>query len=387
MEYNFDEIVSRHGTNSIKWDSAPNGDVLPMWVADMDFKAAPPILEALQKRLSHGSFGYTQAPQLFYLAIITWWNKRHGLTLQQQWIIPISGAITGLTAAVKALTEIGDKIIIQPPVYNHFYITINNAGCEAVENNLLLKNGKYTIDFDDLEQKAADPKVKLLLLCNPHNPAGRVWKKDELLRLAAICGKHNVIILSDEIHSDLVYPGNRHIPLASIADLVSAESITIASPSKSFNLAGLQVGYLFTANTSFQTQIKTVLMEQESELLSPFAIEALIAAYDNGEEWLEALLVYLQCNYKYLQSFIAQHIPSIRVVPLEATYLVWLDCRAFQKSSDTLSQQLLEANLWVNPGTMYGKAGEGFLRINIACPLKQLQDGLDRIKSVLEPQL
>lgn len=387
MEYNFDEIVSRHGTNSIKWDSAPNGDVLPMWVADMDFKAAPPILEALQKRLSHDIFGYTQTPQLFYLAIINWWNKRHGLTLQQQWIIPVSGAITGLTAAVKALTEIDDKIIIQPPVYNHFYITINNAGCEAVENNLLLKNGKYTIDFDDLEQKAADPKVKLLLLCNPHNPAGQVWKKDELLRLAAICGKHNVIILSDEIHSDLVYPGNRHIPLASIADLVSAESITIASPSKSFNLAGLQVGYLFTANTSFQTQIKTVLMEQESELLSPFAIEALISAYDNGEEWLKALINYLQQNYSYLKAFVADHLPLVRVLPLEATYLVWLDCRALQKSSDTLSQQLLEANLWVNPGTMYGKAGEGFLRINIACPLKQLQDGLDRIKSVLEPQL
>lgn len=383
MKCNFDEIIPRHGTNSIKWDSASNSDVLPMWVADMDFKAAPPILEALQKRLSHGIFGYTQTPEAFYLSIINWWNKRHGLTLQQQWIIPVSGAITGLAATVKALTEEGDKIIIQPPVYNHFYITINNAGCEAVENNLLLHDGIYTIDYDDLEQKAANPNVKLLLLCNPHNPVGRVWKKEELMRLAAICSKHNIIIISDEIHSDLIYPGNRHIPLASIADLVSGESITIASPSKSFNLAGLQVGYLFTANTSFQTKIKTVLTEREVELLSPFAIEALIAAYDNGEEWLEALLVYLQQNYKYLQTFIAQHIPSIRVVPFEATCLVWLDCRAFQKSSDTLSQQLRDVNLLVNPGTMYGRAGEGFLRVNIACPLAYLKEGLERLKGVL----
>lgn len=383
MNYNFDEIVPRQGTHSIKWEAAPNEGVLPMWVADMDFKAAPSIVEALQERVSHRIFGYTQIPETFYTSVIRWWQKRHGLALQQSWIIPVSGAITGLTAAVKALTSEGDKVLIQPPIYNHFYTTIRNAGCEAVENNLLLDHGHYTIDFDDLEQKASDPGVKLLLLCNPHNPVGRVWKKEELTRLAAVCYQYNITILSDEIHSDLVYPGHSHMPMTSIAQEGGANCITIASPSKSFNLAGLQAGYLFTENTSLQAKIRTVLTEQDMELLNPFGIEALMAAYDKGEAWLEALLVYLRQNYDYLQDFMAQHLPLIKVVPLEATYLVWLDCTALLIPSATLSEILLrDASLWLNPGTLYGKAGEGFLRINIACPLAQLQEGLLRMRGL-----
>ncbi len=384
MEYNFDEIIPREGTNSIKWDSAVSDSVLPMWVADMDFKAAPAILDALQLRLSHGIFGYTQTPEAFYQSIINWWAKRHGLLLQQEWIIPATGAITVLLATIKALTNKGDKIIIQPPIYNHFYTTIQNAGCEAVENNLMLENGYYTIDFQDLEQKAADPGVKILLISNPHNPTGRVWKREELLNLKTICNRHNVVIVSDEIHSDLIYFPHKHIPIASLEFSGSPCSITITSPTKSFNLAGLQVGYLFTRNTSFQDKIRAMLQEQEVELLNPFAIAALIAAYNDGEEWLDALIRYLNKNYNYLKEFVSQNMPLLKVLPLEATYLVWLDCSKLHESSVVLAQELLrEGNLWVNPGTMYGRAGEGFLRINIACPFTQLKEGLMRIASVI----
>lgn len=381
MDYNFDEIIDRKNTNAIKWDVSSSTDILPMWIADMDFKTAPEIIEVLQNRVSHGVFGYTQTPEEFYISIQNWWKRRYELSLEKEWIIPVTGVIPALSATIRSLTEKGDKIIIQPPVYNHFYNSIENCNREVSENNLIYDNGIYTIDFVDLERKAADPKAKLLLISNPHNPVGRVWTKEELQHIASICQKHNVIVISDEIHCDLVFSVYKHIPFASLEDQYASNSITLASISKTFNLAGLQVGYIFTKNASLCNEIKSILQMQEMELLSPFAIEALIAAYNKGENWLEALKKYLYNNYTFLHQFIASEIPEIKVVPLQATYLVWLDCSALKVSSDEIAKTILEKqNLWINSGTMYGNAGEGFLRINIACPQKKLLEGLERLK-------
>ncbi|MEO7978920.1 MalY/PatB family protein [Flavobacterium sp.] len=385
MKYNFDRIINRKNTDSIKWDALPNSDILPMWVADMDFKTAPEIIEALQGRVEHGIYGYTQIPEQFYISILKWWKKRHDLLIEKEQILPLTGVIPAISAAIRLLTAKGDKIIIQPPVYNHFYSTIRNCEREAIENNLLYADGIYTIDFEDLERKAADPKTKLLLISNPHNPVGRVWAKEELMHIALICEKHNVIVLSDEIHSDIVFTGQKHIPFAAIDAAASLHSITFGSASKSFNLAGLQVGYLFTKNAEYFDGIKSLLNKQEMELLSPFAIEALIAAYDKGEEWLEALNRYLYDNYNILKQFIELQLPAIQVVPLQATYLVWLDCSSLQLSSDEIAKIALEnQRLWINSGSMYGNAGNGFLRINIACPKSMLLEGLERLKKVLK---
>lgn len=379
MDYHFDEYIDRKGTDNIKWDAA-EPDVLPMWIADMDFKTAPAIQAALETRVAHGVFGYTLTPDRFFDAIIGWWQKRHGYALQKDWIRPVTGVIPALSATIRALTAAGDKVLVQPPVYNHFYITIAHCGRQVVENDLIFAEGHYRIDFADLEAKAADTDVKLLMLCNPHNPAGRVWAPEDLKRIGEICARHGVIVLSDEIHSDLVYDGYKHIPFASLGSVTGPRSITVSSPSKTFNLAGLQVGYLFSEDTDLMKQIQQVLKVQEMELLSPFAIEALVAAYEHGADWLESLKIYLRGNYTYLTDFCAAHLPEIKVVPLEATYLVWLDCRAiFTSSADFADKLTRQEKLWLNPGTMYGNAGEGFLRINIACARSLLEEGLARL--------
>ncbi len=385
MDYHFDEHIDRKNTDCIKWD-ASEPDVLPMWIADMDFKAAPAITKALQERVAHGVFGYTQTPQKFYRAITQWWHKRHGFTLQDDWILPVTGVIPALSAAIRALTGKGDKIIVQPPVYNHFFIAAAHCERQVVENNLYLDNGQYRIDFDDLEEKAANPAVRLLLFCNPHNPVGRVWTAEELQRISAICTKHHVVVLSDEIHSDLVYQPHRHIPFAAVGHGASQLCVTVSSPSKTFNLAGLQVGYLFAERADFREQIQHVLNSQDTVLLSPFAIEALVAAYEHGEDWLEALKAYLSDNLTYLTDYCSTHLPQIRVIPLQATYLVWLDCRSMITSAADVADKLVRREkLWLNPGTMYGDTGEGFLRINIACPRALLEEGLARLVRGFHP--
>lgn len=380
MKYNFDEVLSRSDSDSIKWDEVPFGEVLPMWIADMDFKSAPAILDALQKKVDHGIFGYTEIPDAFYDAITRWWKKKYGFTLEKEWLIPVSGVIPALSAAIQSLSKKGDHIIIQSPVYNHFYSSIENNGCTAIENNLLYDNGKYTIDFEDLAQKAADPKAKILIISNPHNPVGRVWTKEELQTVGDICLQHNVVIISDEIHADLVFEGHVHIPVASLGEKYGLNSITLGSPTKSFNLAGLQVGYFFTQNEQFRKAIQSSFKLIGIELLNLFGITALIAAYEESDLWLDALKEYLQDNYLFLTQFINSNLPQIKVTPLEATYLVWLNCTAFGKTADELSHKLLEEQkLWVNSGTMYGGAGEGFLRINIATSKILLEMGLERL--------
>ncbi|OXA88952.1 MalY/PatB family protein [Flavobacterium hercynium] len=380
MKYNFDEIVTRKDTGSIKWDEGPFGEVLPMWIADMDFKSAPEILAALEKRIAHGIFGYTAIPDAFYDAIIAWWKRRYGFAPEKEWLVPVSGVIPALSAAIQALSKNGDKVIIQTPVYNHFYSSIENSGRIMIENNLLYNNGTYIIDFEDLAQKATDPKAKLLIISNPHNPVGRVWTKRELQALGDICLQHNVVIISDEIHADLVFEGHLHIPFASLGEKYSRNSVTLSSPTKSFNLAGLQVGYFFTKNEQFRKSILSSFQLMGIELLNLFGITALITAYNESEEWLDALKEYLYDNYLFLTEFIALHLPHIKVTPLEATYLVWLDCTALGKTADDLSYVLLEEQkLWINSGTMYGSSGEGFLRINIATPRSLLKIGIEKL--------
>jgi len=379
MNNYFDQPVNRRHTDSIKWDAAET-DVLPMWIADMDFQAAPAIQQALENRVAHGVFGYTQTPQRFYDAIAHWWEKRHGFLLNPAWLIPVTGVIPALSALIRALTAPGDKILVQPPVYNHFFASIAHCDREAVPSNLRLDNGTYHIDFDDLEKKAADPSVKLLLLSNPHNPVGRVWTAAELQRIGNLCIRHNVIVISDEIHSDLVYEPYRHVPFASLGPDYAMQSITVSSPSKTFNIAGLQAAYLFSENAAFTQPVRHLLEVQEMALLSPFAIEALIAAYEHGEDWLESLKTYLANNFTYLADFCRTHLPQVKVTPLQATYLVWLDARSVIPSAKDFSEKLLqEQQLWLSPGTMYGDVGEGFLRINIACPRSLLEEGLKRL--------
>lgn len=377
MTYNFDEIIDRTNTGSVKW-SKP--DVLPMWIADMDFKTAPEITQALVDRASHGVFGYSETPVTFYNAITSWWKKRHGVQLENDSIVATLGVMPALAAAVEALTSKGDKIIVQPPVYNHFFITVKQSHCELVENDLLYENGNYKIDFEDLEQKAADPAVKLLLFCNPHNPVGRVWTREELLKLGEICIRHHVVVLSDEIHSDLVYEDFKHIPFASLGEAYARNSMTFSSPTKTFNLAGLQVAYFFTENESFRKMVKNVLTKWEMTMLNIFAIDSLIVAYEKGENWLASLKEYVYENYQYLRDFCRTHLPQLCVIPLQSTYLVWLDCAALGLPSSEITDRLLEQeHLWLQAGIKYGQAGDHFVRINIACPRTLLEEGLNRL--------
>ncbi|WP_102409118.1 MalY/PatB family protein [Parabacteroides bouchesdurhonensis] len=381
MKYNFDEIVPRRRTNSYKWDTAQEENVLPMWVADMDFRTAPPVVEALRKRVEHGIFGYTKVPSAYYEAVINWFARRHGWQIKKDWITYTLGVVPALSAVIKALTVPGDKVLVQTPVYNCFFSSIRNNGCEVVENPLLYINETYRIDFTGLEQKAADPKVKLLLLCNPHNPAGRVWTRQELTRIGEICLRNDVIVVADEIHCELVFPGHTYTPFASISKEFLMHSVTCTSPSKAFNLAGLQIANIISADEYMRMEIDKAININEVCDVNPFGVEALIAAYNEGEEWLEELKHYLVVNYNYLKAYFNEYLPGFPVVMLEGTYLVWVDCSILKRRSKEIAETLLrEEKLWINEGSMYGEAGENFIRLNIACPRQVLIDGLDRLK-------
>lgn len=381
--YDFDEIVERHGWNSYKWES-PDPEVIPMWVADMDFRTAPGIIEALKKRVDHGIFGYTRVPEEYYAALTGWYAERHGFRIEKDWVLCTTGVVPALSAIIMALTEPGDKVIIQEPVYNCFFSSIRNMRCQTVSNDLIYRDGEYSIDFDDLERKAADPKSKLLLLCSPHNPAGRVWTREELERIGTICLQHNVMVVSDEIHCDLVYPGHTHIPFGSLSADFLRNSVTCIAPSKTFNLAGVQVANIVAADPSVNAKIDKALNINEVCELNAFAVEALTAAYRTGADWLEELKVYLRGNYEYLRGYFAAHLPGLTVLPLEATYLVWVDCKSLGIPSAEIARKIMEVGrVWINEGTMYGAHGEGFIRINIACPRAQMIRGLEGIKKAI----
>lgn len=385
MKYDFDEPVPRRGTNSYKWDTVKDEDVLPMWVADMDFRTAPAIVGALQKRVEHGIFGYTKVPPAYYEAVINWFRRRHAWLIEKEWIVYTTGVVPAISAIVKALTVPGDRVLVQTPVYNCFFSSIRNNGCEAVANPLIYANGTYRIDYDDLERKAADPKVKLLLLCNPHNPVGRVWTRQELRRIGEICIRNRVLVVADEIHCELVFSGHVYIPFASISEDFREHSVTCISPSKAFNLAGLQIANIVAADTDVRMKIDKAININEVCDVNPFGVEALIAAYNRGEDWLEELKHYLSVNYNYLRAYFDEYLPEFPVVMLEGTYLVWVDCRGLGLSSREITDILLEKEkVRVNPGSLYGEAGEGFIRLNIACPREKLIEGLNRLKRALK---
>ena len=380
--YNFDEIVPRRNTNSLKWDAAVNDRVIPMWVADMDFRTAPAITDAIIRRAQHGIYGYSKVSPAFYEAITGWLERRHHFKVKKDWILYTTGVVPAVSAIIKALTVPGDRVIIQTPVYNCFFSSIRNNQCETVANELIYKDGVYRIDYDDLEKKTSDSKAKVLLLCSPHNPVGRVWTKEELMRIGEICLRNQVVVISDEIHCDLVYRGHQHIPFASVSETFLQNSVTCMAPSKTFNMAGLQCAYIIATDEIIRLKIDKAININEVCDMNVFAPQALIAAYNEGEEWLEELITYLFDNYLYLKNFLETNLPVIKVLPLEATYLAWLDVSATGQSSHSIAEKLLkEANLWLNEGTIYGANGEGFMRINLACPRQLLIEGLKKLHS------
>ena len=381
QQINFDEMIPRRDTNSVKWDSAADAEVLPMWVADMDFRTAPAITEALRQRVEHGIFGYTRVPDAYYEAVVNWFARRHGWQMQQEWILYTISVVPALSATIKALTEPGDKVLMQTPVYNCFFSAIRNNGCEIADNRLIYENNTYRIDFDDLERKASDDKVKLMLLCNPHNPAGRVWTREELTRIGEICLRHGVTVVSDEIHCEFAYPGHTYTPFASISDDFLHRSVTCVSPSKAFNIAGLQIANIVCADEAVRQRINEVINLYEINNVNPFGVIATIAAYNEGESWLLQLLDYLRGNYECMRDYCAKYLPDFPIAELEGTYLAWMDCRKLRLSSKELEERLLqEVKLWLNAGTMYGDAGEGFMRWNLACPRARMLEGLERFR-------
>lgn len=378
MKYDFDKTIDRRATNSYKWDSAPEG-VLPMWVADMDFRTAPAIIDALQKRVAHGIFGYTRVPDAYYGAVTSWFSRRHGWDIDREWIIYTSGVVPAVSAVIKALTVPGDKVIVQTPVYNCFFSSIRNNGCEIVSNPLRRTADTYEMDFDALERCAADPRAKVMLLCNPHNPAGRVWTPDELTRLGNICLRNGVTVVADEIHCELVYQGFKYTPFASLSDAFLHRSVTCVSPSKAFNIAGLQIANIVAFDNDLRSRIDKAININEVCDVNPFGVAATIAAYNEGEEWLNQLVDYLHGNYEAMAEFCRRELPEFPITRLEGTYLVWMDCSSLGMPSDALEHALLDdACLWLNAGTMYGAEGEGYMRWNIACPRSVMLDGLNR---------
>lgn len=378
MKYDFDKTIDRRATNSYKWDSAPEG-VLPMWVADMDFRTVPAIIDALQKRVAHGIFGYTRVPDAYYDAVTSWFSRRHGWDIDREWIIYTSGVVPAVSAVIKAMTVPGDKVIVQTPVYNCFFSSIRNNGCEIVSNPLRRTADTYEMDFDALERCAADPRAKVMLLCNPHNPAGRVWTPDELTRLGNICLRNGVTVVADEIHCELVYQGFKYTPFASLSDAFLHRSVTCLSPSKAFNIAGLQIANIVAFDNDLRSRIDKAININEVCDVNPFGVAATIAAYNEGEEWLNQLVDYLHGNYEAMAEFCRRELPEFPITRLEGTYLVWMDCSSLGMPSDALEHALLDdARLWLNAGTMYGAEGEGYMRWNIACPRSVMLDGLNR---------
>lgn len=383
MEYDFSRPTERRGTDSYKWDSAPEADIIPLWVADMDFETFPGITEALQRRVAHGIFGYTRVPEAYYEAVCNWFGKHHGWHINREDIIYTSGVVPAVSAVIKALTLPGDQVIVQGPVYNCFFSSIRNNGCETVSNSLIYNKEelRYEIDFDDLERKLAHERARLMLICNPHNPGGRVWTRDELTRVAELCHKYGVRVVSDEIHCELTLYDNEYVPFGSLPDELSHGSITCCSPSKAFNTAGLQIANIVCRDTEVRNRIDRAININEVCDVNPFGVIALQAAYsDEGYEWLTQLRAYISSNYDLLRERFARELPKCKVMRMEGTYLAWIDCSELHISSDEIEEMLMHENkVWVNAGSMYGTEGAAFIRINMACTSELLNEGITRI--------
>ena len=378
--FDFDHAPDRRGTGSYKWDSDPEG-VIPMWVADMDFRTAPAIVEALRSRVDHGVFGYTLVGDDYYDAVTGWFARRHGWTIDPAMIIYTSGVVPAVSAIIKAMSRPGDKVVLQTPAYNCFFSSIRNNGCEASRNELLRQaDGSYRIDFDDLEARCADPAAKLLILCNPHNPTGRIWSAEELKRIAGICAANGVFVISDEIHCELTYNGREYTPFGTLAPEGLRYAVCV-SPSKAFNTAGLQIANIVASDADVRAKIDRAINDNEVCDVNPFGVAGTIAAYGHGEAWLDELRGYLWQNWLTVRDFFANELPAYGLTPLESTYLVWIDCRHTGIGSDRLSAMLIEGGVALSPGSIYGD--DGYMRLNIACPRARLEEGLRRIAAVL----
>ncbi|GFN36870.1 MalY/PatB family protein [Tepidimicrobium xylanilyticum] len=386
--HDFDRIVERRNTNSVKWDGLDQlygrEDLLPLWVADMDFPVAPAITEALKKRLEHGVYGYSLISNRYYEAVIKWMEKRHNWSIQKEWIVFTPGVVPALSYAVKAFTKPGDKVILQSPVYHPFYSSITDNGRHVVTNPLIYRDGKYYMDYEDLEKKI-DSKTRLLFLCSPHNPVGRVWKEEELRKLGEICIKNDIIVVSDEIHFDIVFKGHKHTVFANVSEEIKENSIICTAPSKTFNIAGLQVSNIIIPNRRLRERF--IIELEKDHILSPniFGQEALIAAYEQSEDWLEQLIDYIEGNKDYFMDFVKENLPQLDVIDSEGTFLLWVDCSRLNMDSEELKDFFInKCRLALNQGDMFGEEGKLFYRFNIGCPRKIMEEALMRIKEGVE---
>lgn len=390
MIYNFDEIIPRRHTNSVKWDEAAQDDIIPLWVADMDFPVLPQIIEALHRRVDHGVFGYTHVPDSYYQSVIRWFKERHGMQgVDPADIIYTSGVVPAISAIIRGLTLPGDKLLIQTPVYNCFFSSIRNQGCIIEESPLIYTKGTYAVDWDDFEKKCSDERVRIFLLCNPHNPAGRVWTKEELRKMGEICLKHDVYVIADEIHCELVMPDHEYTPFASLSEQFLINSAMCVAPTKAFNIAGLQIANIIVKDAKRRERINRAINLHEVCDVNPFGVIATEAAYtDEGAEWLRQLNLYLHGNYCFLRDFFSENLPQFPVIRLEGTYLVWVDCAVLGVSSREIADGLFrQQRVWVNDGEMYGATNHAFIRVNIACPRKILAEGLVRMEKGLMTKL
>ncbi|MCX7780084.1 MAG: PatB family C-S lyase [Negativicutes bacterium] len=384
----FDNIIDRRNTASWKWDKLDKvfgtSDLLPMWIADMDFAAPPAVVEAVKAKADHGIYGYATFPRSFYEAITGWMKRRHNWDVKGEWIMVTPGVVPAISIAVQAFTAPGDGIVIQPPVYPPFFRCVKANRRRLVENPLKFEEGQYRIDFDDLERKL-DPTVKMLILCNPHNPVGRVWPKEDLIRLTEICIKHNLLILADEIHGDLIFTGHRHIPLATLGAEVAERTVTFTAPSKTFNLAGLYTSATIISNPALRQRFNELLEVLSVNEGNVFGIAACEAAYNHGEAWLSDLLAYLEESADFLIRYLSERMPQVKAVRPEATYLAWLDFRELGLDSAELRRFLIyKAKVGLNDGTTFGTQGEGFARLNFGCPRSLLAEGLTRIEKAIK---
>lgn len=405
MKYDFDEKITRTGTSSIKWEFVHEGNklfqwdrageppgknpsqrpVLPLWVADMDFLCPRPVVDALVARAKHGIYGYTEKTDSYYESVAGWMKKRHRWAVDREWICSTPGIVPALNMLVRTYISEGDSVILQPPVYYPFFSAVKNNGGEIAASPLVYENGRYLMDFDDLERKAAAPRIKVAILCNPHNPVGRVWSKEELMRFGEICSRNNVLIISDEIHGDLVLKDHVFVPFAGISEDLAGNSIICTSPSKAFNTAGLQTSNVIISNDWLRARFKETLTANGIIGIPTFGAVALEAAYDNGEEWLEQVMDYVEGNLRFLRDFISRNIPRITVVPPEGTYLVWMDCRGLGLDNWELHGLFLDqAGVYLEDGYIFGPEGEGFQRVNIACRREVLAEALERIKDAVD---
>ena len=385
----FDTIVNRKNTNSIKYDFTAERnmpeDILPLWVADMDFKAPKEVIDAIIKRVEHGIFGYSEAKDEYFQALRGWMEEKHNWQIEKEWVVKTPGVVFAIAMAVQAFTSPGDSVMIQQPVYYPFKSVIEDNGRNVVDNTLVLNDaGKYEMDLEDFERKVVEHQVKLFLLCSPHNPVGRVWTEEELIRLGDICVKHDVIVVSDEIHQDFVYTGRHHV-FADINESFRERTITCTAPSKTFNLAGLQVSNIMIANPKLRKKFINQINAAGYSQLNVLGLTACEAAYRHGSRWHEQLIGYLKGNLIYLKEFLIEHLPQIKLIEPEGTYLVWLDFRGLNMTESQLEDLIVhKAGLWLDNGTMFGKAGEGFQRINITCQRSTLEKAMIQLRNAIK---